>query len=172
MVFMIVIVALLCLYHSNAKRLEAQLSKERRTNRRWEAILDKRCDAIQETLDKTRKAFNLVGNSARWGRIFAVRIAARKQRCGLTKGFRSRGKGWANIECAARKQCVCDGIEKGDPLITTEDLPSTSARKDAEEERRQRESRNKFLRRYHAQKRSQEGHRIATAKVVEKITSP
>jgi hypothetical protein len=168
MIFMIVIVALLFLYHSNAKRLEAQLSKERRINKRWEAILDKRYDAIQETLNKTRKAFNLVGNSARWGRIFAIRIANRSQKCGMADGFVGRGKSWANIACAAKGQCVCDGIEKGDPLITTEDLPSTSARKDG----RQRESRNKFLRRYHAQKRSQEGHRIATAKVVEKITSP
>jgi len=168
MIFMIVIVALLCLYHSNAKRLEAQLSKERRVNKRWEAILDERYEAIQETLNKTRKAFNLVGNSSRWERVFAVRIAARKQGCGMAKGFRARGKGWANVACAARGECICDGIEKGDPLITTvENLPLTSARKDAKE----KESRNEFLRGYHAKKRSQEGHRIATAKVVEKISS-
>jgi hypothetical protein len=169
MIFMIVIVALLFLYHSNAKRLEAQLSKERRINKRWEAILDKRYDAIQETLNKTRKAFNLVGNSARWGRIFAIRIANRSQKCGMADGFVGRGKSWANIACAAKGQCVCDGIEKGDPLITTvENLPLASARKDAEEKERRKE----FLRGYHAEKRSQEGHRIATAKVVEKITSP
>lgn len=165
MIFMIVIVTLLFLYDSNAKRLKARISKERRANRRWEAILEKRYEALQGVLNETRKSFNLIGNSARWGRIFAVRIAARKQGCGMAKGFKSKGKGWANIACAAKGQCVCDGIKKGDALITTEDLPPTSARKDAEE----RESRIVWLRQHHAERNNLGGDRVKVAKAIERI---
>ncbi|MBW2565607.1 MAG: hypothetical protein JRE24_01740 [Deltaproteobacteria bacterium] len=180
MIFMIVIVALLCLYHSNAKRLNGQRQELRAS---LEKQLEKQCDVYDRKIAALNTALNLIGNSAKWNRTFAVGIAGRNQKCALSEGFRARGRGWASVACAAnaKEECVCGGIKKGDAIITTVDIPPTSAKKDAEEkEWNDGDGRKLWLRNFYAQKAEEEDldeserkykSRIATAKVVEKISS-
>lgn len=157
MIFMIVIVALLCLYDSNAKRLVNQAGFVRK--KQWRAH-KRKCDAYDGMIAALKSAFNLIGNSTKWDRVFAVGIAGRSQKCALSEGFRARGRGWASVACAAnaKEECVCDGIKKGDAIITTaKDLPPISAKQvEADKEWHDGGGRKLWLKTFYAQKAEEE----------------